>query len=184
VPGKRVTPKKPRTRKAPPKKALQTNTVEKAKRNAEIVVDKTLGMTWPQIAAKHNMTARAAQMVYKQWRDDAMEAYNEDEALELAFDYKARFEAVEAKFAEIAASSINDSARVGALRSLVTTTVQRLALDQAVGRLPRNLGKLRVELDVRHVSQVVVATMKKHGVPEEAMREIQLALRGHDPTRN
>jgi hypothetical protein len=160
------------------------NTVEKAKRNAEIIVDRALGMTWPQIAAKHSITARGAQMVYRQWRDDAMEAYNEDEALELAFDYKTRFEAVEARFAEIASSSINDAARVGALRSLVTTTVQRLALDQAVGRLPRNLGKLRVELDVRHVSQVVVATMKKHGVPEEAMREIQLALRGHDPTRN
>jgi hypothetical protein len=160
------------------------NTAEKARRNAEIIVDRALGMTWPQIAAKHNLTKRAALVIYKQWRDEAMEAYNEEESLELAFDYKARFEAVEAKFAEIAASSVNDSARVGALRSLVTTTVQRLALDQATGKLPRNLGKLRVELDVRHVSQVVVATMKKHGVPEEAMREIQLALRGHDPSRN
>lgn len=157
--------------------------VEKVKRDAQLVTDRSMGMTFPLVAAKHGLKERQAKDIYYAWRDSTIEDQLDEDAVALAFDYKTRYEAVESRLAEVAMSADNDSARVGALRALIVTTNQRLALDQALGKLPRNLGALRIELDVRHVSAVLVKILERYEIPEEGLREIARALQG-DPALN
>jgi hypothetical protein len=157
---------------------------QKVKRDAELVGDKIAGMTWPEIAVKYKMSERGAQHVYYAWRDGAMENFAGEDALAIAFEFGVMFESMESQFAQLARDADNDSAKVGALRARLVAIDKRLKLYQATGRLPHDLGKLKVEIDVRHVSQVLIGVMEKYDMPIEARREVQMLLRGGSADNN
>ena len=157
---------------------------QKMKRDADLCIDRALGLSYPKIAAKYNLTPRGARMIYDKWITSEIEsdATEDKDAVVRAYEYRVRFEAIEQTLAEIAVEHAdNDSARVGALNALLRATNQRIGLDQAMGRLPRELGKLRIDLDVRHVSAVLVKVLKDYDFPEDGLREIQRVLRGYEP---
>jgi hypothetical protein len=47
----------------------------------------------------------------------------------------------------------------------------------ASGLLPRNLGVVRYETDMRQAARTIVAVLKERGVGPEVLRDIQQALR-------
>lgn len=179
MPRQREPAKKPAPKKEAPKKRLTV--AQQAKRNADMIVDKATAMTWPMVAAKYGMSERQAQNIYYAWRDEAMDA-SSDDAIGLAFDYNLRYEAIEQVLASILLDAKENAAvRVGAARTLLAATNERRGLDQALGKLPRNMGALRVELDMRHTSQVIVEVLRRYDVPNELMADLSAALRGKKP---
>lgn len=157
---------------------------EKAVRDADLCIDHALGLSYPKLAAKYGLSESGARKIYDLWMQSEIErdAVEDKDAVMRAYEYRARFEAIEQRLAEIAVENAdNDNARVGALRTLLTATNQRIALDQAMGKLPRQLGKLRIDLDVRHVSAVLVKVLKDYDFPEDGLREIQRVLKGVEP---
>jgi hypothetical protein len=157
---------------------------QKAKRDADMCIDRALGLSYPKLAVKYGLTERMARKIYDDFVVSEIEAdaAADKDTVQRAYEYRLRFEAIEQRLAEIAVENAdNDNARVGALRSLLTATNNRIALDQAMGRLPRQLGKLRIDLDVRHVSAVLVKVLKDYDFPEDGLREIQRVLKGYEP---
>jgi hypothetical protein len=74
----------------------------------------------------------------------------------------------------------HDAVRLGCLKAKLEVIERRLALLQAVGLLPRDLGALRLELEIRHVLPVFVDVLDRFHVPPEALEELQARLgRGH-----
>ncbi|MCW3000658.1 MAG: hypothetical protein JWN65_4207 [Solirubrobacterales bacterium] len=78
---------------------------------------------------------------------------------------------------DIAETTTNPSAKVGAIKAAVLVQSEEIALLQAVGILPHNLGSLAVQLDVQHVAEAVIAVFEEFGVSEEAQEKIMRVLR-------
>jgi hypothetical protein len=147
---------------------------DQGKRDAEIVTKRWRGATEPELAAEYGITKRRIRQIIDQWRIDhaglRLRAANDPSAVvdELIENY----EATAGWFAEIARKADNTAAAVGALRGRIEVLDKIATLLQASGALPHDLGKLRLEIDVKYVAEVLVAVLERHDVPIEAQAEV------------
>jgi hypothetical protein len=172
-----------------------TSAVETAKKHRQVVLLRLEGRTWPEVSAEVGLALRTCQEAYKAWADeDKHELMGEDpEAVvheHLAGFRKLRADAA-AVYLEAAGFEIpgkdgapsvkvgmNPSARVGALRLIADLRQKEIDLRQETGLLPRDLGRLAVQVDVRHWTNVIVGVLEKHGVPPEGLDEVMALLEG------
>lgn len=134
-------------------------------------------MKWAAIAEKYEMTERGAHGIWDAFRDQAKPVLRGRDPIDLVWEMTERYEAWIEQLAELAATADNDNARVGAIRAQLDAQVKQSDLLQATGILPRNLGKLRVEADVRFVATKLVEILDKRKVPVDVQREIMDVLR-------
>jgi hypothetical protein len=80
------------------------------------------------------------------------------------------------ELAWVAHTAKHDSARVGAIRARVDAMEKLAGLLQSVGVLPMNLGKLRVELDVRFLADTILEVLTEEAVPEHIIDRLMQAL--------
>lgn len=96
---------------------------------------------------------------------------------EMLLGYQADLE----ELAVISATAKNDNAKIGAVNSRMVARDRIISLLQSTGVLPHDLGKLKVEIDVRYIAQTLVTVLSKHQIDEGIQRELLEALRGEAP---
>jgi len=141
-----------------------------------VVADRSRGLSWPVIANRHGLTEHQAREAYATWRESEKAAIADREPLEVVYDLLGRYEAIQGELALIAQTAPTSSARVSALRAQMDAMTRQTELMQASGLLPRRLGQLRVEHDVRITAARIIEIFEQYGVPEEAKKAVVAAI--------
>lgn len=174
--------------------------VEIAARHTQVVRLRLAGRTWAEIAEEVGLTDRACRAAWYAFRDSEKTLMVEEDPLDVVFEHIAGFKELRRLSAEVFAESAavpakdkdgnfvklkgggylmagaNSSVRVAALKLVAEMRVREIDLRQQTGLLPRNLGKLQVELDVRWILDQVFLLLQKHDVPDEALAEFETIL--------
>jgi hypothetical protein len=172
---------------------------EKVERDRRMVIRKIEGATHAQVAEEFGVTSRWSEKVWAEWCKQEKEILLEEDPLEVVLEHIAGFRDLRLKaarvFHESAGSTVvttdeagnptgevtvgaNSAARVGAIRVMMELRSKEIDLRQETNLLPRNLGKLQVELDVRWIVEQIVGLIVKYDMPEAAQDEL-LALLEH-----
>lgn len=179
--------------------------IETAKRHNEAICLRLEGKSWPQVAALAGLSERRCQEVYKEWADKDKTALMGEDPIEVVREQLAGFKMLRSMaadvFREAAGFTIpaipkedaedgrerqeikvagNASARVGALRLISDLRKAEIDLRARAGLMPKNLGGVPKEIDVRYWTQQIIDIFQQNKIPEEVWDEV-LALLGDDP---
>lgn len=144
---------------------------ERERRNTEIVKKKWRGATDAELAAEYDISPRGIRKIIAMWRRDhpGLRLRAAENASLVVDELIESYEGTAGWFAEIAvAAGDNTAAAVGALRGRMDALEKIATLLQASGALPHDLGKLRLEIDVKYVAEVLVQVFEEYDVPEKA----------------
>lgn len=149
---------------------------DKAKRDAELVADRAKGWAWAKVAKKYDITVRQAHNIWDDEKSRHIPALTEEDALSVVYESLARYEEWQNQLADVTEDS-NGAVKVGAIRAQMDCENRATELRQATGLLPKNLGKLAVEWDVRFVVRQVVAVLEEHEAPPQMQKALLEALK-------
>src|SRR5207247_952386 len=74
--------------------------------------------------------------------------------------------------AVLSESTSHDAVRLGAIKGRADTVRAKLGLMATVGVLPRDLGRLRFEVDVRRFAETVLDAFSRHDVPHNVQEAV------------
>jgi hypothetical protein len=162
---------------------------DKVQRDRALVADRNRGLTWSAIALRHGLQERQARQIYAEWRDSEEPTLVQRDPVQWLEETLDRYESIIGELASTAESADNTAARVGALKAQMDAMGRQTELLVASGLLPRNLGVVRYEIDMRKAAQTILRVLEEHGVGSDVLRDIREALRSpaelrrrHDPT--
>src|SRR4051794_12616995 len=135
-------------------------------------------LTFGEIAKRHAMGEKEVRAAYARQVNEIAPLFASAPPVEKAYEYLRELEDVRQRLAQISDHADNDSARVGALRARVSTIFQEIALRQALGLLPRDLGDLRVIADQEWLAQEIGLLLQRYGVPPDAFAELESIFSG------
>jgi hypothetical protein len=154
------------------------NAREKIVRDNQIVASRMRGLSWATIAATYGLSERQCQTILEDYRA-SHPRLRERDPIEILDDMLDRYESAQEELALVSATTKHDATRVGAIRTRLDVLAAQANLLMLVGVLPRDLGQLRQDLDVRDLAQKTLAVFDAHNVPVEAKRELLLVLNGN-----
>ncbi len=173
TPAKKTTAKQPAARTGTGRKLSPE---KQTARNALIVKDR-IGerMEWNAISKKHNLSPRMCRYVVRRWMEEGGENVTYEQPTQVVDDLLAGYrtdlwELTEA--ADAAWEQENIPAVVSAVKHRMDARQRAIELLQATGRLPKNLGQLRVIYDVRFLVEQVMEVFDEHQVPVAARRAL------------
>lgn len=152
------------------------NVSEKAKRNAALIADRAKGHDWKRVAEKHDVSVRHAKRIWAEEKALRIPELREEDALDVVYEMLRRYEEWQNQLAVVTEVS-EGAVKIGAIRAQMDCEARKAELRQATGLLPKHLGKLAVEWDVRFVVRQVVAVLEKHDASPEFQREMLAALK-------
>jgi hypothetical protein len=158
------------------------SSVARFDRNAKVVRDRARGFGWTTIAERHDLSERQCRRIWGEWQADRSDVYEQDP---LAL-FQELFDAYDAGIEDLALvleEASQDSAKVGAIKARLDLVSNKAELLQAVGLLPSNLGRLNEERELRALADTVWDVMDRHGVSEEARKDLAATIRGNSPAR-
>jgi hypothetical protein len=147
----------------------------KLARDAAIAHDRARGWTWQSIAARHQVSARMAQKVWREALDRSWVEEPADPADALA-EMLAQVDALVEDFAELAETTRNDSVKLGALKMRLNAIATKLGLMRMCGVLPREIHWLSHEVDTEATRRAILSVFERHQLPERAIHELQEAF--------
>ena len=151
------------------------NAREKTNRDNHIVAARMRGLSWATIAATHELSERQCQTILADYRG-SHPRLRERDPIEILNDMLDRYEAAQEELALVSATTKHEATRVGAIRTRLDALAAQTKLLIAVGVLPRDLGVLRHDIEVRAIAGEMVAVLTKFEVPVEARRALLDAL--------
>jgi hypothetical protein len=154
------------------------NAREKIVRDNQIVASRMRGLSWATVAATYGLSERQCQTILEDYRA-SHPRLRERDPIEILDDMLDRYESAQEELALVSATTKHDATRVGAIRTRLDVLAAQANLLMLVGVLPRDLGQLRQDLDVRDLAQKTLAVFDAHNVPVEAKRELLLVLNGN-----
>lgn len=163
--------------KAKGKPVPRKTAIETALRHIAILGDLSLGMKQVEVAKKYGITEPWLSKLKSDYSQAKRSEFANMDPVALALDVIDRLEEIERRFVALAIDGDSDSNKIGALRSLAETTLRRVDFLMALGKMPRDLGTLRIIMETRHTATVLVEIMDKYGMPDEAKREVQQRIR-------
>jgi hypothetical protein len=146
-------------------------------RDEMIVALRARGVSQRQVAATFAVSKETVARVCRLYREShpTLRSYDPLEVIdEMLEGYQADLE----ELALLASTARSETAKVSAIVARMTCREKIVALLQSTGVLPHDLGKLRLEVDVRYIAQQVIAVLARHDVAEDVQRELLAALRG------
>lgn len=162
-----------------------------ADRNRKMQVAKIRGATHDEIAEEFHVSVATSREVWSAMRD--MDFSLDEDPVEVVVDHLMGFKDLRKLayevFDEAAGTTIstesgtkvtvgaNSAARVGALRLAMELRVREIALRQDTGLLPKNLGQLQVQLDVRRIFEDFGKLLQKHKVAPELVEDLRQIVR-------
>ena len=150
----------------------------RVERNAEVVRDRARGLGWSKVAERNGLSERQCRRICEEWRATRPSAYDHD-PLALLDEILDHYDAGIEDLALVREEALQDAVKVGAVKARMNLIREKAELLQAVGILPRDLGKFAEERDLRVVADTVWAVMDKHDVPDDARLDLAATLRGN-----
>lgn len=154
------------------------SSIARVERNAEVVRDRARGFGWTKVAERNDLSERQCRRICKEWRESRPREQDQD-PLELFEELLDSYDAGIEDLAVVLEEASQDAVKVGAIKARVALIEDKAKLLQAVGLLPWNLGRLKEERDLRVVAETAWEVMERHGVPEEARRDLAATIRGN-----
>ncbi len=166
-----------------PSKALAepeplSGTEARIERNEMMVALLARGVSQRQVAATFGVSIPTVKKALADFRATEPKL-REHDPLEVIDMLLEGFQADLEELALLSASAKSDMAKVGAINARMVAREKIQNLLQSTGVLPHDLGKLKVEVDVRYIAMRLVAVLMKHQVPEGVQREL-LDVLGRD----
>lgn len=156
-----------------------------------MAVAKIRGATHEEIAHDFGVSVATSKEVWRAFRDKDFSL--DEDPVEIVVDHLMGFKDLRKLayevFEEAAGTSIstesgttvtvgaNSAARVGALRLAMELRVREISLRQETGLLPKNLGQLQVQLDVRRIFEDFGKLLQKHKVAPELVEDLRSIVR-------
>jgi hypothetical protein len=134
-------------------------------------------MSWPSIAAKYRITDRQARRIVAEFRESDPSLLDTN-PVEVVEEMIRAHDAAIDELVHLADRTANDSVRLGALKTRLQAIQSKLALMQALGVLPHDLGGVRVHVEAVEVGRTIVEVLDRHGMPEVVMDEILSVVEG------
>ena len=159
------------------------NAREKIDRDNQIVAACMRGLSWTTIAARYELSERQCQQILANYRA-SHPRLRERDPIEILDDMLDRSEAAQEELALVSATTKQDATRVGAIRTRLNALDAQTNLLILVGVLPRDLGQLRLDLDVQELARKILAVFDEFDVPIEARRALLVVLKStgiHNP---
>lgn len=156
------------------------NTLERQARDDEIVSLKARGLTYKQIAAALDIDRTTAIEAVKRFRE-SNPTLRQHDPIKIVDEMVEGYQADLNELAMISNATANEAVRVGAVNARMAARDRIVGLLQAVGVLPHDLGRLRLEVDVRYIAERVVTVLEKYNLPESAHDELLELLSGSEP---
>lgn len=181
MPAARSTTAKKTTAKPPAKTAQRkgrqgTNklsTAAAAKRHAKVIELRASGLAWASVAVQVGLAESSCKEVWKKWSDEGKLEIQGTDPIAVVLEQITRLDVAIGELAEIASNKTNQAAaRVGAIGAKARLMAQQVELLQAVGLMPKQLGRLAIELDVRFVSQQMFVILEKY-VPKARLAQAE-----------
>jgi hypothetical protein len=144
-------------------------TAERDQRIAEL----RLGFTsWGEIAQTVGLSETQAQEGFRRWKQREKGTIGGRDPVAWVEELIWQFEHKAAQLEAVAEAAPNPSARIGALRSSADMLAKAATIAQESGMLPRNLGVLRTERDVKLIIRIIGDVFEDYDVPIEAQQKI------------
>lgn len=144
---------------------------ERESRDLKIVTAKSRSISDADVATSLDVSIATVQSVMKKWRDSEpdLETIDPIRMIEaMLFELRGSIE----EYALVAATTKQDSVRVGAINKRVETILQTAALMQTTGVLPHDLGTLKIDLEVRAFASIVLEGFREFGVADEIVDKV------------
>lgn len=151
----------------------------RAERNLDLCRARARGRPWHKIAEEFDVSERQARKIWFAWRETRQTNLRGRDPLEIVWEAAERYEAWIEQAAELALTTEHDSTRLGAIKVQARLEEQLTSLLQEVGILPKNLGRLRIDWDVRWMIEQIVTVFKEEKVPVDAQARIKALLETH-----
>jgi hypothetical protein len=153
---------------------------EQAERDGQIVLARLKGETNADIAERFGLSVRTVRMIFQTHREAYKVEIGNIESLSEVADMLIKYEHLEGKALAMVDKAKNDATTIGAIRTVIDIMRERLHVLQAIGAMPNDLGTLRVEMDYRRTSVLLVEVLRRHKLPPAVLTEIQEVLRQGD----
>jgi hypothetical protein len=168
VPAKPKAPAKPRAKNLSPE--------QQTARNAKVVTDRIkLGLTWVEVAKRNGVKERQCRYIVRRWMEEGGANVSYADPTKVVDDLLAGYQADHWELTEAADAAWeqnNINAVIGAVKNRMDARQKTVELLQATGRLPKNLGQLRVIYDVRFLIEQVMEVFDQHDIPVAARRAL------------
>lgn len=148
----------------------------RAERIDRIVADRARGLRWATIGARHGVSARQAQRLWKEAARADPGAPTAEDSLDRVHERLDQYEAAIEELALLSEQTKHDGVRLGAIRARVDVIERHTQLLIALGLLPYDLGDLRADSDLRHAARAIIDVLERHRAPLEMVREMRIAL--------
>jgi hypothetical protein len=144
---------------------------QKVERDAHIVADRSRGLTWATIEARHGVGERQCRTIWaERLREISTEPVDVREALREAIT---QLDAAIEDCALLAESTSNDSVRLGAIKARLAAMGERDELLRLSGLLPFDARAVRTEAELRDINDLILGLFDKHGLGDDAKRELE-----------
>jgi hypothetical protein len=156
------------------------NSWQRVERDNKIVALRARGFPERAVAERFNITPARVGEIMEAWRSTKPKLRLID-PLEIIDQCVDGYQADMEHLSVIAENAGNSNTAVGAINARMAARDRIIALLQTTGVLPHDLGKLRVEVDVRFIAQQLVTILNKYDVPENVQQELIMALQQGEP---
>lgn len=164
--------KKPRKRGP----SNRLNARQTAQRQALVIRLRAQGLSWNTVVERSGVSIGHAKRLWSGYKGEMKPDLQDLDPLDVVVEQLARIDQDIETLAEIALNRENHpNARVGALNAKRALYGQMIELLQAIGKVPKHLGKLEVELEVRYVAQQLVLLLEEF-VPDERLPSAERKL--------
>lgn len=154
----------------------------KVQRDGRIVADRARGLTWSTIGARHGVSERQARTVWSErLREVSTEPVDVREALKEAV---AQLDAAIEDLVLVAEDTKNDAVRLGAIKARLSAMAEKHELMRLSGLLPFDVRAVRTEAELRDINDMIFGLFDKHGLGDDAKRELEEGLEAGLAGRN
>lgn len=153
-----------------------------ARRNQLLLEDKARGRSDDTLAKTYKITPRMVRNIWADWRDIEQPKLKGIDPIDIVFEKVQRYSAWIEQLAEVVADvDTPEAVRVSAIKAQGNLDSKQTDILQATGLLPKNLGRLKVDLDLRFIAIKLVEAMEAEGISTATQRRLMEVLRPASP---
>jgi hypothetical protein len=157
-----------------------TSAEDRARRNRQVVAARARGLSWDSVASTYGLSVRRCEEIWSEYRR-GQPKLKEIDPVDVIEEMLLQYDGAAEELALVAATADQGATRVGAIRTRLQVLLQKTELMQATGVLPNDLGRLRVDIDLRVMAQRILAVFDANDVPDEVQEAVMAAITGQDP---
>ena len=150
---------------------------ELEERNEKLITDRARGQSWSHLSSQYGLGVARCKEIYEGWRKQNPTTYRGRPAIEVVQQSLERLEAWIEQLADLASVTEGDMVKIAAINAQADKLQRATALMQETGILPKDLGTLRIEIDVQVLTDRLMRALNDNGASIELKRAILTELR-------